>query len=317
MPENKFTKYFYTGGDWRESFATEKPDVFYITEYGQDLVPSQKEITEAEAKKITKTPIPPKNISANRTEDVKKLQEKLNDALIINVHDSFGDVPPQYSGLKRNLRIPNILEAMDDNRYYNGRTLGHWRSNLIADDSDFITIDAPNTDTSKFIYGNQVSKDALKEIQRVAKLRNQDPYDILAHMLIERSGTPLTTDDDYNAHDVVTLQINPKYLVSHGDDLLKNMGIYQSTGIYNPIVVLNAVRKYIADQNKAFAKVKYPTSGPDAVSMRMSFNRDFNPAQKGYESWSGKVKNTYLDMIDSAIRSLKQNMPNLFSNENN
>jgi hypothetical protein len=41
--------------------------------------------------------------------------------------------------------------------------------------------------------------------------------------------------------------------------------------------------------------------------------RDFNPAQKGYEFWDGTVvKHSYTDMMDSAIKSLKTHMPNLF-----
>lgn len=321
MPENKFTKYFYTGGDWRESFATEKPDVFYITEYGKMLQPSQKPITESDAKKITGTTTPPVMLTKDRTEDLKKLQEHLNEYVLLKSgrEDSRH---PRDTFSKKDLTVEDVIKATK-NAAYDLKFLDPtaWMKN--KDTSDFVKITAPNTDTSKFIFGNKISKDAIAEIKRVAKLRNQDPYDILAHMLIEGSGEdPITKFDYANVHDINTIQLNPRFVnfVSQlPSDQLKNMGVYREDGIYNPMTILKAASKYMKDLSSAYNNVYVPTSNPDATSFRMQYGRDFNPAQKGYVDpfGAGEVKNTYLDMIDSAIGSLKQNMPNLFSNENN
>ena len=186
-----------------------------------------------------------------------------------------------------------------------------------ADLSDTINITAPNTDISKFIFGNKISKDAIKEISRVAKLRNQDPYDILAHMLIENSGSnPLTTHSYYNTHDVVRRQINPSLYNNYTDPdtILKQLGIYNGKNIPNINTIKRAYEKVQNKRNEAVKNLKVPESSIDAVALRMLLHgRDFNPAQKGLKvMFEGEVKNTYLDMIDSAIKSLKENMPDLF-----
>lgn len=188
-----------------------------------------------------------------------------------------------------------------------------------TDISDTINITAPNTNISKFIFGNKISKDAIKEINRVAKLRSQDPYDILAHMLIEGSGSePLRTDTYYNTHDVVQRQINPSLYNNYtdSDTILKQLGIYNGKNIPNINVIKKAYEKVKTKRNEAVKNLKVPESSIDAVALRMLLHgRDFNPAQKGLKGvWTeGEVKNTYLDMIDSAIKSLKENMPDLFN----
>lgn len=116
MPENKFTKYFYTGGDWRESFATEKPDVFYITEYGKMLQPSQKPITESDAKKITGTTTPPVMLTKDRTEDLKKLQEHLNEYVLLKSgrEDSRH---PRDTFSKKDLTVEDVMKATKNAAY--------------------------------------------------------------------------------------------------------------------------------------------------------------------------------------------------------
>jgi hypothetical protein len=208
----------------------------------------------------------------------------------------------------------------DDTQRFIGSLLIHSPSYIKGnkDVSDTINITAPNTDISKFIFGNKISKDAIEEISRVAKLRNQDPYDILAHMLIEVSGSnPLRTHSYYNTHDVIQRQINPSLYNNYTDPdtILKQLGIYNGKKIPNINVIKKAYEKVKTKRNEAIKNLKVPESSIDAVALRMLLHgRDFNPAQKGLKCvWAeGEVKNTYLDMIDSAIKSLKENMPDLF-----
>lgn len=186
-----------------------------------------------------------------------------------------------------------------------------------TDDSERVTITAPNTTISKFIFNNKISKNALAEISRVSKLRNQDPYDVLAHMLIEGSGYDITTDTRYNTHDSLTGQIKPKYYNYFKDDRvkqLKQFGIWQKDKVFTVEEILKASEKFNKERNEQLNNVIRAQSYIDEVALRMLLKgRDFNPAQKGYVNSKGEeVKNTYLDMIDSAITSLKENMPDLF-----
>jgi hypothetical protein len=193
----------------------------------------------------------------------------------------------------------------------------HKYSKKPLDESELISITAPNTDISKFIFNNKISKDAIAEIIRVSKLRNQDPYDVLAHLLIEGSGKyPITTNEYFNTHDVISSQINPKFTQYYSQDRekqLKQFGIWQEGKTFTANEIYKAAEKFNTAREEAFKQVVIPQSDIDAVAVRMmKKGRDFNPAQKGYESYNGKVKNSYLDMIDSAIESLKEHMPNLF-----
>lgn len=186
-----------------------------------------------------------------------------------------------------------------------------------TDDSERVTITAPNTTISKFIFNNKISKNALAEISRVSKLRNQDPYDVLAHMLIEGSGYDITTDTRYNTHDSLTGQIKPKYYNYFKDDRvkqLKQFGIWQKDKVFTVEEILKASEKFNKERDEQLNNVIRAQSYIDEVALRMLLKgRDFNPAQKGYVNSKGEeVKNTYLDMIDSAITSLKENMPDLF-----
>ena len=181
------------------------------------------------------------------------------------------------------------------------------------DTSETITITAPNTDISKFIFNNKISKDALSEIQRVAELRNQDPYDILAHMLIEASGSTIDTNRSFNTHNVIRNQINNSVLDYFKNDRLKQVkqfGIYKDGKTdYTAEEILKAASRMNERRNNALENVVVPESYIDAVALYMLLSgRDFNPAQESLEV----VNNSYLDMVDSAIMSLKENMPDLF-----
>lgn len=185
------------------------------------------------------------------------------------------------------------------------------------DDNDFTKITAPNTDISKFIFGNKVSNKALAEVARVSKLRGQDPYDVLAHMLIEASGSYIDMNEYFNTHDLFVKQINPNLLGIYSDEeqILKQLGIYNKDRKPTIKQVKKAFEKLQAKREEALNKIVIPESNIDAVALRMMLHgRDFNPAQKGFtHRWTnGTVKNSYLDMIDSAIASLKENMPDLF-----
>lgn len=188
------------------------------------------------------------------------------------------------------------------------------------DDSDRVKITATNTDISKFLFGNEVSVNALKEVKRVSELRSQDPYDVLAHMLIEQSGTgPITTSRYYNTHNVIRDQIPSKYTKYYRHDntsQLKQLGIYNDKkSNYTDEEIEKAFSKLEKERNEYLDKVIIPESSIDAVALHMLLKgRDFNPAQKGFVDANGKVKHTYLEMVDSAIQSLKKNMPDLFEN---
>lgn len=187
-----------------------------------------------------------------------------------------------------------------------------------SDETSDISITAPNTDISKFIYGNVISNNALQEIARVSALRGQDPYDVLAHMLIESSGERIDMSTYFNTHDVISRQINPNLLDYYSEEIniLKQLGIYDEKRIPTVSKLKAAFERFQNKRDAALKKVIVPESNIDAVALRMMLHgRDFNPAQKGsYSMWTdGYVKNSYLDMIDSAIQSLKTNMPNLFN----
>lgn len=101
------------------------------------------------------------------------------------------------------------------------------------------------------------------------------------------------------------------------------MGVWQEDKVFTAEDILKAGEKMNQRREKALSEVTVPTSNVDAVALRMQLHgRDFNPKQKGYTkiiinddgSRSEKtVKYSYLDMINSAINSLKTHMPNLFN----
>ncbi len=192
----------------------------------------------------------------------------------------------------------------------------YWPLGRQRDRSDRLKITAPNTDISKFVFGNNISKDAISEIRRVSQLRGQDPYDILSHMLIEKSGSPIVTNEYYNTHDVVKRQLNSSLYDKYdsNDNILKQLGIYNKSRTPNTFVMRQAYDRIRNKREESFNNLIIPESTIDAVGLRMQLHgRDFNPAQKEYYSGHWGVKNSYLDMIDSAIGSLKENMPNLFT----
>ena len=165
----------------------------------------------------------------------------------------------------------------------------------------------------------------MNAIKESAKNRQQDPYDILAHMLIEASGDTLKTNTNYNVHDVIAKQISPVLLRWYSDPTsqLKQMGVWQENKTFTAEDILKAGEKMDQRRNKALSEVEVPTSNVDAVALRMLLHgRDFNPAQKGHTAITinddgsiteKTVKYSYLDMINSAINSLKTHMPNLFN----
>ena len=196
----------------------------------------------------------------------------------------------------------------------------------IKDNSEVVDITAPNTDIAKFIYGNKISKNAIEEIKRVSELRGQDPYDVLAHMLIEKSGPyPITMHNDFNVHNVVKDQIDSRLFRYYPDreKQIKQFGIYQENKKeYTAEEIRKAAQRMKERRKVALESVIKPESTIDAVALHMLLNnRDFNPGQEGYtfrkigpdgKAYEETAKHSYLDMIDSAISSLKENMPDLF-----
>lgn len=223
-----------------------------------------------------------------------------------------------YEGMTED--IANAWKVADSDYYEFKNALNKTKNtkSTSQDNSSLINISAPNTEIAKFIFGNKISEEAIKEIKRVSELRRQDPYDVLAHMLIEMSGRPLTTTQYYNTHDLLSRQINPRlldYYKLERDKQLKQFGIYkEGKQNYSAEEILKAATKMKQQRNAALESLMVPESNIDAVALYMMLHgRDFNPAQKGAKNYEGNtITNSYLDMIDSAIISLKENMPDLF-----
>ena len=244
----------------------------------------------------------------------EELQNKLNNEVIYSTKkDNWKD---HIEDDDRNSLL-NIIRSDSKAFRFHLHDLTDKYRNSDPDTSEMISINAPNTDISKFIFGNKISKNSIEEIKRVAKLRNQDPYDILSHMLIEGSGYPITTDAFYNTNDVIKRQVNPSLYESYDTDenILKQLGIYNEEKTPSVNTIKKAYEKIKQKRENYKNSIQIPESTIDAVALRMLLHgRDFNPAQKGTtDFWTReKVKNSYLDMIDSAIGSLKENMPDLF-----
>lgn len=244
----------------------------------------------------------------------EELQNKLNNEVIYSIKkDNWKD---HIEDDDRNSLL-NIIRSDSRAFRFHLHDLTDKYKNSEPDTSEMISINAPNTDISKFIFGNKISKNSIDEIKRVAELRKQDPYDILSHMLIEGSGYPITTDTYYNTHDVIKKQVNPSLYESYDteDNILKQLGIYNEKKTPSVNTIKKAYEKMKQKREDYKNNIQIPESTIDAVALRMLLHgRDFNPAQKGSTGiWTeGKVKNSYLDMIDSAIGSLKENMPDLF-----
>lgn len=201
---------------------------------------------------------------------------------------------------------------------YNHSTRGF--NNYNVDSSKVITIKAPNTDISRFIYNRNISENAINRIAEVSKKRNIDPYDLLSHILIEGYNNPLTVNSYYNTHNVIKGQLPGKYSTFSNirKDKISNLGL-DNNKEYSYETLLKFADKWNNKANYYYDNnVIIPEDPIDAVAVYISkINRDFNPAQKGWtNSKTGKVvKNSYLDMIDSAISSLKSTYPNLFKNK--
>lgn len=186
---------------------------------------------------------------------------------------------------------------------------------LEEDGSNIITLKAPNTDISKFVFNRNISENAINRISEVSKKRGVDPYDLLAHMLIEGNDNPLTTNSYYNTHHVIEGQLPGKYVsfTRNRKNRISNLGL-DNNKEYSYKTLLEFADKWNDKANTYYDNnVIVPEDYIDAVAVYMSkINRDFNPKQKGYTSEAGIVKNSYLDMIDSAIGSLKSTYPKLF-----
>ena len=306
-------KKFATGGptenNWEIPFSLESTTV-PITKYDYyTLAPEVVQIPIRDIKQ--KYAMAPELIALDEEVQIAELKERAAKEYSFGVlSDVLNDIGNQERVNKRMLTNIYHNNQPDDFKYINSSEV---------DTSPKIKITAPNTDISKFIYGNNISEEAIKEIKQVASKRSLDPYDILAHMLIESSGefNGITRNSYFNTHDVLERHISPRLLDPNNsrniETLLRNLGVYNESRQYTN----EEIRDYILDYGKqlqeALSNIEYPSSTIDAVGLRMSkFGRDFNPAQKGFKSSKGEVKNSYLDMIDSAIASLKENMPDLF-----
>lgn len=295
--------------NWVIPFSLESTTV-PITKYDYyTLAPESVQIPIRDLKQ--KYAMAPELIALNEAAQIAELKERATKEYSFGASsDVLNDIGNQQRVNKAMLASIRLNNYPDSFKYINSSEV---------DTSPKIKITAPNTDVSKFIYGNNISEEAIKEIKQVASKRNLDPYDILAHMLIESSGGfgGITRNSYFNTHDVLRRQISPRLLDSNNfnniETLLRNLGVYNESRQYTN----EEIRDYILDYGKQFqeavSNLEYPSSTIDAVGLRMSkFGRDFNPAQKGFKSYKGEIKNSYLDMIDSAITSLKENMPDLF-----
>lgn len=295
--------------NWEIPFSLE-PTTVPITKYDYyTLAPESVQIPIRDIKQ--KYAMAPELIALDDAAQIAELKERVakeySFGVLSNILDDIGNQEKVNKRMLTNIYFnnqPNILKYINSSE---------------VDDSPKIKITAPNTDISKFIYGNNISEEAIKEIKQVASKRNLDPYDILAHMLIESSGefNGITKNSYFNTHDVLDRQISPRLLDSNNfrniETLLKNLGVYNESRKYTNEEIRDYILDYGKQLQKAISNLEYPSSTIDAVGLRMSkFGRDFNPAQKGFKSYKGEVKNSYLDMIDSAIISLKENMPDLF-----
>lgn len=176
-----------------------------------------------------------------------------------------------------------------------------------------VKLTAKNTDISKFLEGRTIDRAVLEKIKEVAENRNIDPYDILAHMLIEGERN-IGVGSYYNTHDVITRQFGNKFSPIRKMDLntfKTHIGLDPNKK-YKQEVIQNQLDKFMDAFNKKAASVIVPKDYIDAVAVRIATaGRDFNPAQKGWTNPETRqtVKNSYVDMIDSAIDSLKSTYP--------
>lgn len=252
--------------------------------------------------------------------DISVIQNELNKGAIID--DKFVNRPSAKDALK-------LIE--DDYRKFQSQLEDkeEYKYDAPVDDSEFIKITAPNTNKAKYIFGHKISKNLINDIRVAAIERNQDPYDVLAHVLIEggrRYNAPIRSHDYFNTHDLLQKQFPNKYLWQKFDkqSILKNLGIYRDDQNYKYTFdqIMNAGRKHDSERSKVLNNVIVPTSTADAVALHMQLHgRDFNPKQKGFTFSDGidmtkmTVKHSYLDMIDDGIKSLKENMPDLFKKQ--
>lgn len=291
----------------------EKEPTYVVKDYGDNLNLTSRSLTENEARRLLG--IAPIKLSTQNISS-KEIQRQLDDMYLI----SYG-YDLNHKDIKQKKDIKTVKDALDIATKDFYKTISKvsilgYTSTL--DKSELLPITASNTDISKFIFGNKISKDAINEIKRVAQLRKQDPYDILAHMLIEKSGNePLKTNSYYNTHDVILGQLPStvlQFAELSDENKLKQLGIWEPNKKYSVEDILKAASRLSNKRKDAISKLIIPESAIDAVALRMSRNRDFNPAQKGYFNpiTNSTVEHSYLDMIDSAISSLKENMPELF-----
>lgn len=263
---------------------------------------------------------PPTYLSRFPESDTSVIQNELNKGAYIDwkfvnrpsVEDALNLVTDDYSNFQSQL----------------GHKEEEYTYSPQSDDSELVKITAPNTDRAKYIFGQNISKNLINDIKVAAIERNQDPYDILAHILIEGGGTynnAIRSHHYFNTHDVLQKQFPNKYIWQKFDkeSILKNLGIYQDDQNYKYTFdqILKAGRKYDSERSKVLDNIIVPKSTADAVALHMQLHgRDFNPKQKGFTVGDGTyvpkktIKHSYLDMIDDGIKSLKENMPDLFKN---
>lgn len=146
-----------------------------------------------------------------------------------------------------------------------------------------IKLTAKNTDISKFLEGRTIDKAVLERIKEVAEKRNVDPYDILAHVLIE--GAPnIGVKTYYNTHDVIGRQLGNKFNSVYKMDLntfKTHIGLDPNKK-YKQETIQKQLNKFMDAFNEKAKSVIVPEDRVDAVAVRIATaGRDFNPAQKG------------------------------------
>ena len=149
---------------------------------------------------------PPTYLSKSPESDISVIQNKLNTGAIID--SKFVKHPSAEDALK-------LIE--DDYSNFQSQLENKERYKYISpvDDSELIKITAPNTDKAKYIFGHKISKNLINDIRVAAIERDQDPYDVLAHVLIEGGGrydNTIQSHDYFNTHDLIQKQFPNKYL---------------------------------------------------------------------------------------------------------
>lgn len=196
------------------------------------------------------------------------------------------------------------------------------------DTSDRIRFDNIESEKAKYFNTRYVTKNMLKEIDRVGNKYGIDKYKLLSALMID-APSPATSETEaltanhyYNTHNILDAYIPPIYNTFNANDpnfIFKQLGLYNDKNNYSEKIVRKRIDDRINNLKQIIDSIE-PSESLLENHARFIYKKGFesvNPAQKGL-TWKDiygntyQVKYDYVDQVFDGANAVKKTYPNLF-----